>query len=161
MKIGIIGVGFVGGATKHVLEKFHEVLPYDKFKSPYNTSAHLERIAKEAEATFICVPTPMKNSGEIDYNPIHDSITSLEFKVKELNRNPGDLLIVIRSTAVSGSTDKFAEKYPFRFAVNPEFLRERTAIEDMENTDRIVFGVEDKESERTLMEIYKPIFPND
>ncbi|MDP6642251.1 MAG: hypothetical protein QGF74_02655 [Candidatus Nanoarchaeia archaeon] len=160
MKVGIIGVGFVGGATKHVLDKAHNVFPYDKFKSPYNTSRHLEVIAKEARATFICVPTPMKESGEIDYSPIHNSLQSLQDKVEEIERDPSGLLVVIKSTAVSGSTDKLDKEYPFKFAVNPEFLREKTAIDDMENTNRVVLGVEDKWSEDLLMEIYKPVFPN-
>jgi len=152
-------MGFVGGATKHVFEKVHEVLPYDKFKSPYNTSKHLEIIAKEAKAIFICVPTPMKKSGEIDYSPIHDAIRSLQDKVEESKIDTNNILIVIKSTTVSGSTDKLDKKYPFRFAVNPEFLREKTAIEDMENTDRIVLGVGDSDGERILREIYEPIFP--
>jgi UDPglucose 6-dehydrogenase len=45
----------------------------------------------------------------------------------------------------------------FRVASNPEFLREGTAVEDFLHPDRIVLGVEDKESEKQLREIYRPI----
>jgi UDPglucose 6-dehydrogenase len=45
----------------------------------------------------------------------------------------------------------------FRVASNPEFLREGTGVSDFFHPDRIVIGVEDKESERMLREIYKPI----
>jgi UDPglucose 6-dehydrogenase len=61
---------------------------------------------------------------------------------------------------VSGATDKLAYKYPFRFAFNPEFLREKSAVEDMRNTDRVVIGANDEKSSNQLCEIYKPLFPN-
>jgi UDPglucose 6-dehydrogenase len=45
----------------------------------------------------------------------------------------------------------------FRVASNPEFLREGTAVEDFFHPDRIVVGVEEKESEEQLRELYRPI----
>ena len=54
--------------------------------------------------------------------------------------DPKEILLVVRSTAVSGSTDKLAERYGFRIVFNPEFLTEQNAIEDMKNTDRVVIG---------------------
>jgi UDPglucose 6-dehydrogenase len=42
-------------------------------------------------------------------------------------------------------------------ASNPEFLREGTAVDDFFHPDRIVIGVEDKESEEQLRELYRPI----
>jgi len=160
MKIGMIGMGFVGGTTAKVLSKAHEILPYDKYKKPYNEKQNIEQLAKHSEIVFICVPTPMKPSGEIDYNPMHDSLQLLESAAKEINRNPEEILVTVRSTAVSGTTDSFAKQYPFKFAFNPEFLREKHALEDMQNTDRIVLGVEDKESEQKLRQVYQPMFPN-
>ncbi|MFH1425512.1 MAG: hypothetical protein ABIG28_02160 [archaeon] len=160
MKIGMIGMGFVGGTTAKVLEKAHEIFPYDRYKSPYNTIEKIEQLAKNSEVVFICVPTPMKKSGEIDYSPMHHSLQLLADTSKRINRNPPEILITIRSTAVSGTTDSFAEKYPFKFAFNPEFLREKHALEDMQNTNRIVIGVEEKESEEKLRKVYKPLFPN-
>ena len=44
----------------------------------------------------------------------------------------------------------------FRVASNPEFLREGTAVGDFFHPDRIVVGVEEKESEKQLREIYRP-----
>lgn len=157
MKIGVVGVGIVGGATAKVLGKKHELFLYDKFKPEYNSEKNLERLVKNSEVIFVCVPTPMKVTGEIDYSSVYNSIEQLNKKNK---KNPKDLLITIRSTAVSGTTDKLAEKYPFRFAFNPEFLREKSAVEDMEKTDRVVIGANDEKSSNQLQAIYKPIFPN-
>ena len=45
----------------------------------------------------------------------------------------------------------------FRVASNPEFLREGTAVQDFFHPDRIVVGVEDKQTEQQLRELYRPI----
>jgi len=160
MKLGIIGIGFVGGTTATILEESHEVYRYDKYKSPYNSESNLEDLAKNSECAFICVPTPMQPSGAIDYSNIHNSINELLHQVQKVGRSPSDLTVVIRSTAVSGTTDDLAEKYPFKFAFNPEFLREKHALEDMKNTNRIIVGANEPETQAKVVSIYKPIFPN-
>lgn len=160
MNLGIIGVGFVGGATAEVLKEKHNLYLYDKYKTPYNSEKNLEDLAANSECVFICVPTPMQPSGAIDYSNIHNSISSLLGKIKLFERNPEDLIIIIRSTAVSGTTDKFAEKYPSKFVFNPEFLREKHALEDMKNTTRVVIGTNDPETKKKVVDIYRPIFPN-
>jgi len=159
MKIGVIGVGVVGGATKEVLSKSHEIFPYDKYKKPYNYKKNIEDLTENSEVVFICVPTPMKPSGEIDYSPIYNSLSQLEEESKKKKRKLEDMLVVIRSTAVSGTTDKFAKEYPFRFVFNPEFLREKHASEDMKNMDRIIIGANNEEDYGKLLEVYLPIFP--
>jgi len=152
MKIGMIGMGFVGGNTAKVLEMAHEILPYDKFKEPYTDPS----VLRGSEVVFLSVPTPMQPSGAIDYTPIHQSLETLT-KVTNENKRP---LVVVRSTAVSGTTDALAEQFPFRFAFNPEFLKERTALEDMQNTDRIVIGANNQEDYELVKSVYEPIFPN-
>ena len=159
MKIGVIGMGFVGGTTAHALSMVHEIFPYDKYKEPYCSKKNIEELAENSEAVFVCVPTPMKPSGEMDYSAIYDSLNLLDEELKNKERNPQDILTVVRSTAVSGTTDKLAEKYPFRFAFNPEFLREKHALEDMINTNRVVIGANNKEDYTKVKEIYEPLFP--
>ena len=70
-----------------------------------------------------------------------------------------DPLVVVRSTAVSGTTDDLDRKYPFDFAFNPEFLREKTAYQDMQNTDRVVIGANDSDIFEKVKGVYYPIFP--
>jgi len=159
MKIGFIGVGVVGAATKEVLSKVHEIFPYDKYKEPYNSENNLKDLAKNSEVVFLCVPTPMKPSGEIDYSSVYNSLDMLTETLKESGRDPKEILLVVRSTAVSGSTDKLAERYGFRIVFNPEFLTEKNAIEDMKNTDRIVIGANSLEDYQKVYQVYHPIFP--
>lgn len=160
MKIGIIGMGVVGGNTAKVFSKAHKIFPYDKFKLPYNAPEKLNALASNSEVAFISVPTPMRPSGEIDYSAIGNSLDQLANSTQRAGRSLEDLLVVIRSTAVSGTSDSFAKKYAFRFAVNPEFLREKYALKDMKNTDRVVIGVENKKDKKILLRVYKPLFPH-
>ena len=158
MKIGIMGVGVVGGTTSEVLRESHEIFLYDKYKEPYNSKESIKKLAENSEIIFMCVSTPMKHSGEIDYSPIHNSLDLLSKEIKKDNRTLENIFVVIRSTAVSGSTDKFAKNYPFRFVFNPEFLREKYALEDMRNEKRIVIGANTKEDFELMAKVYKPIF---
>jgi UDPglucose 6-dehydrogenase len=162
MNIGICGIGFVGTATAKVLENHHLLYLYDKYKHPY--TGGLESIAKYAEVVFICVPTPMQFSGAIDYNNIYSSVKDLEDAVRTEEQKSGksrDIVVVIRSTAVSGTTNTLAEAFPrFKFAFNPEFLREKHSIEDMQNTDRIVIGANENAIHTKISLVYLPVFPN-
>ena len=154
MKIGIIGVGFVGGTTAKILSKHHKIILYDKFKEPYTSPDKLINV----DIIFICVPTPMSKSGKIDYSAIHNSIKTLEkiFKDKPKIKRP---LIVIRSTAVSGTTSSLAQQYNFNFAFNPEFLRQDHALEDMKKANKVIIGVERDKDFQTIKKIYKPLLP--
>lgn len=138
--VGIWGCGIVGNATAKVFEElcpaFVDVYKYDIDKKKSNASP--DRVV-DCDFIFLCLPTPMKITGEI-------SLEYLEAALKEIRKiakGNGEIrkTIIIRSTSVSGSTDSFAKKYTeFDFAFCPEFLREAYAIEDALNPGRIVIG---------------------
>jgi UDPglucose 6-dehydrogenase len=153
-------MGFVGGTTAKVFETKHKIFPYDRYKEPYNTQSHMADLARNADIAFLCVPTPMKKSGDIDVEPMHHSLRLLTESAEIAGRPQKDLLVTVRSTAVSGTTDYFAEKYQqFRFAFNPEFLREKHALEDMLRTEIATLGVEDARSREQLEKLYRERFP--
>jgi len=157
MNLGFIGMGFVGGNTAKVFEEKFNILAYDKYKSPYTSEENISKIVQEAEIIFLSVPTPMKKEGGIDLSIIYESLDLLKKYLEKSSRVP---LVVIRSTAVPGTTEKLEEKYNFNFAYNPEFLREKTAYEDMKNTSRVVIGAKKKEIFDRVKEVYSFIFPN-
>ena len=108
MKLGIIGCGFVGGTTYEVLKEYYEIIAYDKFKEEFKDN--FEKLS-ECSIIFIAVPTPMEDSGRIDLtilNEVLDSLKGLKFREKPI--------LVIRSTAVPGTTQKLSEDYNFEFA---------------------------------------------
>ena len=116
---------------------------------------------READVVFICVGTPPTETGEADLSAI-DNVARL---IAKESRTPK---LVIEKSTVPAQTGRAAEARAasvcdaiagakFRVASNPEFLREGTAVEDFFHPDRIVIGVEEKESEQQLREIYRPI----
>ena len=145
MKIGIIGYGMVGGALKVVLENTYSVIYWDKYKdTPYKT-----KDLNDCYIIFLCVPTPILKSGAIDKSALYDSIDNL------VKNNIKNKIIVIKSTATSGTTDELAEKYnDFEFAFCPEFLKEKTSIEDMLNMNRVIIGT----ASNDIFNIIKKIF---
>lgn len=136
MNIGIIGMGVVGTATSESLKYIHQIYGYDKYKKgSWKTP---QQIVRECEVCFITVPTPMSKSGAVDLSAVEESIQTLYSYYHIYGKGP---IIVIRSTAVSGTTRKFADTYTdAKFAFNPEFLTEKNSVEDMKNADRIIIG---------------------
>jgi len=115
------------------------------------------------EASFICVPTPSNKDGSINLKFIKNASRDLGKYIKNLNDYH---VVTVKSTVVPGTTLNIAlpilERYSgkkvgknFGLCMNPEFLREGTAIEDFTNTDKIVIGSIDKKSSDVLEKLYE------
>ena len=134
MNIGIIALGVVGSAVKHGLERIgHNVRAYD-IKLPDTSLADV----LETEICFLCVPTPPRDDGSCD-------ISIVERTVGELNEADYQVVVVIKSTVIPGTTNRLAARYPkLNLAFCPEFLRERSAYTDfVEKHDVCVIGAYD------------------
>lgn len=126
-KIGILGVGMVGGALKTYLESTgkYEVFCYDK-----KGLGSLEDVNK-AEVVYLCVPTPYVPGKGCDTSLIENAIGSIT----------GNKIMVIKSTVIPGTTEQIQKKFPqHKFLFNPEFLTESTADADMAFPDRQIIG---------------------
>ncbi len=127
LKIGIIGVGFVGGAVQFWFEREGvKTYRYDKYK---NIGSPAE--VNKADIIFICVPTPFTEKKGYDDRAVKEALRILK-KGK---------IVVIKSTIIPGSTEKYQKMFP-RHAIlfNPEFLVARTANLDFINPDRQIIG---------------------
>ena len=145
MKIGIIGGGVVGSALKYGLDRGHEVFVYDKFKQ-VNTIKE----ATSCLVIFFCLPTPMLKSGKIELDCMEEMVDIVSKEAKK------DTICVIKSTAVSGTTRKFQNKYPnLKWAFCPEFLTEINSKEDFINTQRIIIGTDEVDTFREIEKVFK------
>ena len=144
-KIGIMGVGMVGGALgSYFKKKGVKPLLYDENKN----LGSLEEVNR-ADIIFICVPTPFNKEKGFD----------LSFVEKACQNIKGEKIIVIKSTILPGITEKLQEKYSqHKFLFSPEFLTEATAKQDMERPDRQILGYT-KES-RDIAENVLQILPS-
>ena len=122
----IIGGGVLGKASARSLEINHI---YDEIKERSNIE---KQQLKDFDYIFICVPTPSVEEG-CDTSIVEKSI------VENLNGQ----IFVIRSTVVPGTAEKLMDKYNCNIVNNPEFLTEKTSLEDAANPDIIVIGGKD------------------
>ncbi len=127
-KIGIIGLGYVGGALRHWFRRRPGVslFLYDKYKkigSPKEIN--------KADIIFISVPTPYHRKDGYDDTAVVESLRNLK----------SPKVIVLKSTITPGSTERFQKKFPkHKILFNPEFLRAKTAKADFIKPERQIVG---------------------
>ena len=152
--IGIIGFGFVGKAIQHGFAQTTDFRINDV--DPRISRHTVEEVTKESDFIFICVPTPMDiDTCEADLSIMDSVVDSISQYISD-NVNP---IILIKSTAVPGTTARYQDKYPhMRFIFNPEFLTERTFKLDFINQSRIVLGG-NPEDTHEIAKLYEIRFP--
>ncbi len=127
----------------------------------YATTSYKKAIEK-SDITFICVGTPSKKDGSIDISYVEQATKEIAFCLKNKN---GFHSVVVKSTVVPGTTQNIVlplleeisqKKVGVNFGVgmNPEFLREGTAVYDFLHPDRIVNGYYDNETKKLLSILY-------
>jgi UDPglucose 6-dehydrogenase len=143
-KVGIVGVGYLGGAVKYWLDKQNfDSFFYDKYKGIGSL-----RDLNKAEIIFVCLPTPFIKDEKKGF----DDSAILEV----LEKIEGEKIIVIRSTVLPGSTNEYQKKFPsHKFLMNPEFLRAKTAIQDYLDPERQIIGYteESEDIAKDILEI--------
>ena len=144
LNLGVIGCGVIGGSLANLLEDLgHTVKRYDPAKGL------TDNISKCA-IVFICVPT----KPDCKFEDIKTAVAYANLKNKEG-------IIAIRSTLMPGMTAEFAKEYDREFVYLPEFLRERTALEDEVKPTKVVVGTENMETFRLFESIFEPIIDNE
>ena len=144
-KIGIVGLGFVGGAMYESFKMLGvNVIGYDKYKN--GGIGKMEDLLG-CDILFSALPTVY--SGELkEYNkkPMEEICEYLMLK------NYSGLL-VIKSTVEPGTCEEFSERYGLKILHNPEFLTARTAFNDFHNQKHVVIGKTDKVMEKEMDKI--------
>lgn len=120
----------------------------------------LETAVKTADIIMIAVGTPtVKN--RIDLSAIKRATEQIAKSIKKTKKYQ---VVVVKSTVLPGVTEKVVlpilEKYSekkigeFGICMNPEFLREGSALDDALHPDRIVIGQIDEKSGREFAKLY-------
>lgn len=114
------------------------------------------------DISFVAVGTPSKENGSIDLSYIKGACEGIGDVLKQKQDYH---LVVIKSTVMPGTTNnmiKVIEKASgkkigkdFGICMNPEFLKEGSALEDFLKPDRIVIGEYDKKSGEVLEKLYR------
>jgi UDPglucose 6-dehydrogenase len=123
-------------------------------------------VVTETELTMVALPTPNEADGSIDLSAMKAGIESVGEALRE---KEGYHLVVVKSTVIPGTTE--TELKPILesasgktdgeeigIAVNPEFLREGSAVDDFMQPDKIVVGTDgDTRALDLLARLYEPI----
>lgn len=142
MKIGIVGVGFVGQAVDYGFSVDVEKFLVD----PKLGTTLMDLRAFDPEYIFICVPTPMGDNGAQDSTILVDA-------VEQINRLFNNAIIIIKSTVLPNILQTLSTLYPW-IVYNPEFLREKSAHNDFINATSLILGGE-KPLTAKISDLYK------
>lgn len=111
---------------------------------------------KDAEVIYICVGTPQDDDGAADLRAVWGV-------AKEIGQNLNGYKVIVTKSTVPVRTNErvksiikenLKEETDFDVISNPEFLREGSSIEDMQNTDRTVIGYESERALNIMRELY-------
>jgi len=130
--IGIIGLGFVGGAMfKSFSAKKIKIIGYDKYK---NGGVGTFEDCLKCDILFLCLPTLFNpDTHQYDKSSIHEVCI-------QLHNNKYSGIVVIKSTVEPETTSTLASMYSLKFVHNPEFLTARTAFKDFHTQKHVVLG---------------------
>lgn len=109
----------------------------------------------EAEIIFICVGTPMGEDGSADLKYIYQVADEIALEMKTPK------IISIKSTVPVGTNRKVRDYIKSKTSVEfdsvsvPEFLREGSSIEDMNQTDRTVIGSDSSEAIEKVSKLFE------
>ena len=125
-------------------------------------STDIENCIRESDVTFICVGTPSNHNGSIDLSYIKLASSSIG---RALRAKENEHTIIVKSTVVPLTTEETVlpvilkksgwKRERLGIGMNPEFLREGSAVKDAQKPDRIVIGAADELAKKMMHDLYK------
>lgn len=137
--IAIVGYGFVGKAV-------HAAFPTTTVLVDPILGTSLEDIPESIEYIFVCVPTPSNEDGSIDDSVVVNTVNHCLLHTSAT--------VIVKSSIIPAVVDKFLDFLAHRVCINPEFLTERRAIEDMINADSVLIGGNNAEVREAVWDLY-------
>jgi GDP-mannose 6-dehydrogenase len=120
-------------------------------------TANIDEALQETEICFVAVATPSRPNGQLDSSHLLRACEQIAHSLVKLDRSQ---IVVVRSSVLP-SVLKSCEDIcntiapgKVKLCVNPEFLREGTAIRDFENPPFTLLGVAEPAVELALKKLY-------
>ncbi len=153
------------GNTTHYEPGLPEALARSLTASRLSFTTDVEGAARQADAVFLSVGTPSKKDGSIDLTYVRKAAQTVG---RALGSVEGYKVVIVKSTVLPGTTEgvvrpaleKTSKKKAgpdFGLGVNPEFLREGSAVQDALHPDRVVIGAIDDRSREAVEAIYSSV----
>ncbi|MEM3102591.1 MAG: UDP-glucose/GDP-mannose dehydrogenase family protein [Candidatus Caldarchaeum sp.] len=154
-----------GGKAPFKEPGLDKLLPRVLRKGSFRCSTNYSEIAG-TDLTFITVGTPSGHDGSIDLTYVMNASKAIG---EVLSAKPRPHTVVVKSTVVPGTTRNLVRRGleqtsgkivgdGLNLCVNPEFLREGSAVKDMFKPDRIVVGDDWGSGGRVLLRLYRKFY---
>lgn len=132
-------------------------------RSMLRATTELNEAVLHTSITLICVGTPSRQDGSVNLNYLQNAASQIGRALKR--KRAFFHAVVVKSTVVPGSTQLVGQiietesgkkqGHGFGLGMNPEFLREGSAVQDSLFPDRIVIGADDNKSRVAIRRLYK------
>jgi len=160
--INPLKVRLIDSGKPTIVEKDVDIMLKEGYeKKLISATSNYVQAVLDTEVTFICVGTPNNETGHLDISYI---IRVTEQICEGLKQKDLFHTIAVRSTVPPGTIDKIIniieqktkKKHNVDFAVvmNPEFLREGTAVDDFYNPPMTVIGSESEKGIEIIKSLY-------
>ena len=185
MKVGVVGIGYVGLVTAACLADsgvdvicvdkdaqrikdledgvipiyepgLREVVQRTRSSGRLHFTTSLRQAVREALVLFIAVGTPSAEDGSADISAV------LKVAGDIAEAMDGYRIFVIKSTVPVGTHQQVSEvvaartSHPFDYVSNPEFLKEGSAIDDFMKPERVIIGTVDPKVREIMRHLYAP-----
>jgi UDPglucose 6-dehydrogenase len=185
MKVGVVGVGYVGLVTAACLADsgvdvvcvdkeaqkvkdlnegvipiyepgLREVVQRTRSSGRLQFTTSLPQAVREALVLFIAVGTPSAADGSADLSAV------LQVAGDIAEAMDGYRIFVVKSTVPVGTHKKVSEvvaartTHPFDYVSNPEFLKEGSAVDDFMKPERVIIGTVDPKVREIMRHLYAP-----
>ncbi len=185
MKITVVGTGYQGLVTGTCLaENGHQITCMDKDadrigrlragelpihepgleelvqrnleEERLSFTTDLRQAVADSLMVFLCVGTPIREDGEADITPVLDAAREVAAAMS------GYRILVTKATCPPGTAEQMERilrensEHPSDVVVNPDFMKEGSAIDDFMRPDRVVIGCDDVRVREIMRELYSP-----
>jgi GDP-mannose 6-dehydrogenase len=156
-------VVMVNDAVPPVVEPgLGEVLAEVVWDKRLRAIASTENAIKETELALVCVGTPSRSNGRLDITAVERVAHAIG---SALASRSDPFTVVLRSTVLPGTTEQVfipalmngarrGLDASLRVAVNPEFMREGSALKDFAQPPLTLVGTDDAETAEQLRRLY-------
>jgi len=150
------------GRTPIIEKELGEIIEQQVKAARLRATTAVEEAVLHSDIAFVCVGTPSQANGGIDLRYVRRVCEQIG---RSLATHPGAPVIVVRSTMLPGTLREVVipllEKHSgkkageeFGLCINPEFLREGTAVHDYDHPPKTVIGEVNKASGDVLASVY-------
>ncbi len=156
---------FKQGISPIVEDRISDIIAEQVVAGRLVATTDINDAVNKSDVLFIAVGTPSNPDGSLDFSYVEQVCSEIGLALKHKNDYTS---IVLRSTVLPGIADTIAmprlEEFSgkkigvdFGFALNPEFLREGSAVSDFYNPPKTVIGQVDEQTGERLEELYGSI----